>query len=358
MKVCRPAPGLGGRFRGVKKVIGTAALGAVGGPAVLGTELSRKVVSPFWSGVLGEARTDADRTPSTAKAWGATGAAVGAAVGRYLATPLGLVGVWMATQSLGPAAQLATTAVAAATTPFLRPGRVIMGTLGGAVGYVAGQIADRLGHQPSQELGQASAGFLLSQLPKRLLATSNSTPRVADRKDAREALAQAQPGDILLGHRTGLHNLSIMTEMAGGDGAYSHVGMVAQKGKVLDIHNGPAEENDRQDWLKFQHLAVLRPKYDSEASIQRTEHRLRSLAQEATYNLSMGIVADQDSKLQYCGKFVKQGLQAGAPEVSLEPTRWMGLEMTLAQDFRNSPDIETVYDSGADFWHYHLRHFS
>lgn len=348
----------GSRFRTARKVVGTIALGAVGGPAVAGTELSRNLVSPMWTRVLGEARTDEDRTPSTAKAWGATGTAVGAALGRYLGTPLGLVGVWVASQSLGGVGQLAVTAATAVATPFLRPGRLIGGSIGGTVGYLAGKTADMLGHQPSRELGEATAGFLLSQVPKRLLATSNSSPRVADQPEAREALAKAQPGDILLGHRTGLHNLSVMTEMAGGDGAYSHVGMVAMNGKVLDIHNGPAEENDREDWLKFQHLAILRPRYDSQASIEKTEHRLRTLAQNANYNLSMGIVADQDPQLQYCGKFVRQGLESGAPEITVEPTRWMGLEMVLAQDFRKSPDMDTVYDSGSDFWRYHLRHFA
>lgn len=347
------------RKTGPQKVLGAVALGVVGGAAVVGSEIGRRVARPLWTAVVGEPVAAENTTPSTAKAWGATGAAVGAALGRYLLAPAGTFALLQATTPLGVGANLALAgAITAATETVLRPGRLVGGSIGGTVGYLSGLVADRFGHQPEQSVGQTTAGFELSQLPRRLLVGHNSTPSLHHNPEARAALEGSRPGDILITHHASLQGLSSLTALAGRDASYTHVGLVGSNGKILHISDGPAEESEKESWLKYQHLAVLRPRYDGPQSIENTEGALRELAQKSSYNLALGILAERDPELQYCGKFVRQGLQIGAPEIHIEPSRWMGLEMALADDFRRSTDVEVVYDSGADFWHYHLRNFS
>jgi hypothetical protein len=339
-------------FRSVKmtqvaqRVIGVGALASVAGLSVVDNDFQRTYLNPIWDRFLPSPKADLGPA-STAKAWGTVGAAVGANLGSFVATPLALVG-------LAQAAPLALTIGAAAAAYLLKPLRVVGAMVGGALGMAAGWAAERLGHQVAPELAKTTQGFSLGQLPSRIWRVTNSSPRLSERPEARQALEQAQPGDILLAHRSGLQPLADLTVLSGRPGEFTHVGYVAENGNIIDIHNGPAEEGPRDNWLKFQHLAVVRPDYQSPQSIAKVDRSLRELAQKASYNLSGGIILDQSSTTQYCGKFVAHGLEQGAPEVKLASRPWLSMNLVVAGDFLNQTK---VFDSGANYWHNKLRYF-
>ena len=331
---------------GIQRALGSTALSVVGGLAVVDNDIQRTHLNPLWDRFLPESKSDST-APSTAKAWGAVGTALGASLGSYVATPLALYGV-------SQVAPLPVTLGAAALGYALKPLRLVGALLGGAIGMAAGWAAERLGHKVDVKLAETTQGFSLGQIPNRIWRVTNSIPRLAEQPEARQALFDAQPGDVLLAHRSGLQPLADLTVVSGRPAEFTHVGYVAQNGKIIDIHNGPAEENERDSWLKFQHLAVVHPNYESAQSIEKVDRTLRSLAQEASYNLTGGIVFDESSKVQYCGKFVAHGLSQGAPEVKLDSRPWMSMKLVVAGDFIGQPK---VFDSGLSYWHNKLRYF-
>ncbi|MHB2015624.1 MAG: hypothetical protein ACYCW6_01620 [Candidatus Xenobia bacterium] len=241
-------------------------------------------------------------------------------------------------------------------------GRLAGGMAGGALGSGSGRLTGALGWQPSPAMQQATQKFSLAALPHKLMNPEyTGAPAIRKNPAAVEALFAAKPGDLLLVQHEGLFfGANMAARLAGASGRYCHVGMVEPGGKVLDLMDTGGRERTEQKWLGFTHLAVLRPHYTTpqEAAkvVGATRQKLNSVQYE--YDFRLPPDGTRTDNKEYCTEFIYNRLREQAPHIHLEPLHFLGARFVTADTFANSPDIDTVYDSGSNFWLNHLTRFA
>jgi len=281
----------------------------------------------------------------------ATAASICAPIGIGVALATGVVALGGLTA--GIAAEMKTKA-----------GRVLGGLTGSIVGSACGALAGLVGWRPAPALADLVTGFSIKSLPSRLRDKNYfAYPPLRDDARAQEALRSVLPGDILVAHHENVFDgAAITTRLAGAHADFTHPGLVTDRGTVLELLEFGPKERPIQKWLKFPHLAVLRPQYATLESRLDTIKDALQMAQRVTYNdaLKLRQVPDPDGRpKEYCTEFVYNRLREKAPEIRLQeqvfspgtgPLRLCHIPFVTPDIFFDSPDIEVVYNSGSHFW--------
>lgn len=284
-------------------------------------------------------------------AMAAVAAAAGATVAKMalqaLPAPVG-AGVWaVAGVSAGLAAGLAAGTLIEAK---VKAGRVLGGLVGAAAGLAAGVAVATCGWRAAPALARATNGFSLTALPPKLANPSYvGTPSLRHDANAKPALRAALPGDIIVSHHENhFASAAWLSKLAGARADYTHAGLVTEQGTVIDMVATGARELPIDSWLRFTHLAVLRPRYASVTSLMGTVTEARAAISTRTYDDDLRL--DNDPSKEYCTEFIYRRLQENAPEVRLTEQRVMGWSFVTPDVFIDSPQIDTMYDSGSHFW--------
>lgn len=310
---------------------------------------------------------------SPAKAGGAIGTAVGAAAGRLLlptgaavgagslarlalslALPAlpGPVGIGLATVA-GIAGFAGGIALESKTTV----GRLVGGLAGGVAGTAVGAAVGAAGWKPSAPLAHITSRYTLRTLPKKLLDTDYfGYPSLRNDAAAVNAIRFALPGDIICAHHENIfEGAAFMTRAAGARADYTHMGLVTDRGTIIDMVTSGAHERDKKAWLKFTHLAVLRPHYSGADSLFKTVEGARQAMTEKTYDHDLKL--GNDPTKEYCTEFVYNRLLENAPEIHLKEQKFFNYRFITPDAFFDSPDIDVAYNSGSNFWLNHLSRY-
>ncbi|MEW6281188.1 MAG: hypothetical protein AB1758_21435 [Candidatus Eremiobacterota bacterium] len=301
------------------------------------------------------------RDGSPARAAGAIGAASGATLGS-IAVPVASAGTAYAVASslMGPLGSGLVAVggfiggmVLEGTTGV---GRLVGAMTGGAVGEGVGYVAGHLGWQPSERLAHTTRNFSLKELPARLRSeTHTSNEPLSRNPEAVKAVSQLISGDIVLVQDEnyflgGAH----LQKLGGCSSNYTHMGIVTERGTVLEI-GVPWRERTVDNLLTFTNLAVLRPNYQDQATVDNLLTGLRETRKHVRFDPRFSLKSDD---AQYCGEFIYKGLKQWAPDIKVDTRKILGFEFVTADEFLASPDMDLVYDSGSNFWLNHLSRFS
>lgn len=231
-----------------------------------------------------------------------------------------------------------------------RVGRVWGGLAGAIAGMVAGASIGACGWRPSPALTQATAAFSLPALPPRLADPSYiGSPTLRHDATARQALHATLPGDIVVSHHENHFEAAAMiSKVAGARADYTHAGLVTERGTVIDMVATGARELPLDTWLRFTHLAVLRPRYASVDTLLGTVQGARAAMHTSTYDDDLRL--DNEPTKEYCTEFIYRRLQTHAPEIEIREQRFAGRAFVTPDAFIDAPQIDTVYDSGSHFW--------
>lgn len=313
-------------------------------------------------------QTPAPRLGTAAQAGGAIGATLGAPLGRLL-LPLAagacgglLAGLAMAAAApialpaalgigLGAAAGLA---AGVATEIKFKTGKLLAGLAGGVVGRAIGSLAHLVGWNPSNALSKLAAGFNMRRLPAKLMLPNYSGYKsLRGDAEAEQALRSTLPGDIILAHHERFFSgAAWLTKFAGAKADYTHAGIVSTRGTVVDMMEYGAQEVPTKKWLRFTHLAVLRPNYATADSSWNTAEGARNAIHEKTYDDAFNLKGDPSR--EYCTEYVINRVKENAPEIHIGEQNFLGYRFVTPDVLQKSPDIEKIYDSGSNFWLNHV----
>lgn len=311
-----------------------------------------------------------------AKVFGAVGAAVGATAGRTILPALGVAGGILAGTGmlcLGPVgvavAGIAGLALGATTEILTKAGRIAGGMAGGAVGYSAGIAADKKGVETGEVIREETKNFSLKSLLSKLKDPSYTKHEMISAQQAAEIVKTIQPGDLIIGNNDKNMNFELFQKVIGASGNWTHVCIVKDEHTVMEtlvpaltdraLDAGEAsergyEENSPESMImRNHHLTILRPRYAGPESIEKvieTGQAKKDVKYDMLFNMS------SDDKM-YCTEFVYKVLNEAAPELALKPSALMGIRYVTADDFINNPNMETVYNTGSDFWMNYLGKF-
>ncbi|MDQ7821200.1 MAG: YiiX/YebB-like N1pC/P60 family cysteine hydrolase [Candidatus Eremiobacteraeota bacterium] len=325
---------------------------------------------------------------------GTIGAAVGAITGRAALLPsLGVAGATALAASvigLGPvgliAAGVAGLGLGIYTEAKLKAGRVLGGMIGGTIGSALGHVAQKLGFTPSEKLAEETRGFSLKSLFSKLQNPEYTSHKLISSEEANEIAKNLQPGDLLLGNNDGNFGFEFTQKAIGGSGAWTHIGIVADDKTVMEVmiptlndrphvvddksladvfmapdshaganaNNKPYMERDPRVIIqRNHHVIILRPNYKDRETILnviKTGKQHKNVEYDKFFNLST------DDKM-YCTEFAYKVLHKAAPEISLEPSSFLGYRFITGDEFIDSPDIKPVFSTGSNFWHNYLSKF-
>lgn len=306
-----------------------------------------------------------DVSVSGPKVAGSVGAMAGALSGRVLTSVSGAVGGYVGASMLGlpGVAKVVAGAVGLAATTYLeqktRAGRLVGGMVGGVLGAGVGKVADGVGLHSSELMANECKGFSLTSLPKKLLNPHYTSHSRLSGPIVAEGVAQAQPGDLIMTNDDGNYMIEIMQKLTGGGAHWTHNYMVDNDGTVMDIlldQDGPTRWPLEHAFTDNCHAQILRPRYASEESKQKTLDAARSRFGKIGYDFKFDLKSDD---AQYCQEYAYKALQEGSPEISIEPRKALFLrDIVSAEEFQNSPDIDEVWSTGSNFWINWLSHFN
>ncbi|MBM3461480.1 MAG: hypothetical protein FJX76_05215 [Armatimonadetes bacterium] len=331
---------------------------AAGGEGVFVPSDVATIATP--SGALGTA----------AQAGGAIGAGVGAAVGRLILPTSGAIGGAalgnLAMQAALPALPapigigigiVAGLAAGIALESKTRAGRLVGGFAGGVAGSLAGATAGVIGWQPAPALAKLATTFSVKSLPAKLLDGDHLGYRsLRHDSSAREALKSVLPGDLIVAHHENYFEAAaVLTKIGGARADYTHLGIVTEQGTVIDMVATGPEEIPINKWLKFTHLAVLRPQYASVDNLMATVEGARSAMATKTYDSDMSLKNEPEK--EYCTEFIYNRLKENAPEIQLEQQSRFGIQFVSPDAFFDSKQVEVMYNSGSNFWLNHLSRY-
>lgn len=306
-----------------------------------------------------------DRSSDSRKVWGSIGAMTGALSGRVLVSTAGAVAGAVGANLLGFGTigsvvgaglglyggvkfELAT-----------RSGRLLGGMVGGTLGTVAGAALDQLGVDASDTLAHECRGFTLGSLPGKLLNTHYTSHPKMSGPLVEEGMALAQPGDIIITNDDGDFMIELLQKLGGASANWTHNYMVDSDGTVMDIlltENKPTRWDLRVAFEDNCHAKILRPKYASEQSKEKTLQYARDQFDKIEYDFRFDLESDD---AQYCQEYAYKALKAGAPEITIEPGKaFFFRDIISADEFSESPDMEEVWSSGSNFWLNWLSHFN
>lgn len=306
-----------------------------------------------------------DITRAGPRVAGSVGAMAGALSGRVLVSLSGGVGGALAASMLGVGGlgQAAAGIAGLAATTYLEQktcaGRLVGGMIGGTLGVGVGAAADKLGLHPSELMANECKGFSLGSLPKKLLNPHyTSHPKMSGSVVA-EGVALAQPGDLIMTNDDGNFMIEIIQKLTGGAAHWTHNYMVDNDGTVMDIlldQEGPTRWPLEYAFTDNSHAQILRPRYASEESKQKTLEAAREQFGKIGYDFKFSLKSDDE---QYCQEYAYKALKEGAPEIRIEPRKALFFrDLVSAEEFQKSPDIDEVWSTGSNFWLNWLSHFN
>lgn len=306
-----------------------------------------------------------DIETSGPKVSGSVGAMVGALSGRTLVSLSGAVGGAVAASMLGFGGLGMAVAGAAgvAATSYLEQktkiGRLAGGMIGGTLGMGVGALADGVGLHSSEMMAKECKGFSLSSLPQKLLDTHYTSHSRLSGDIVAEGVSKAQPGDLIMTNDDGNYMIEILQKLTGGAAHWTHNYMVDNDGTVMDIlidQEGPTRWPLEHAFTDNCHAQILRPRYKSAESLEKTLEAARSRFGQMGYDFKFDLESDDN---QYCQEYAYKAIKDGAPEISIEPRKALFLRnIVSAEEFQESPDIGEVWSTGSNFWINWLSHFN
>ena len=311
------------------------------------------------------------------KAYGTVGAAIGSAIGKTALPALGIVAGVLSASVLGPIG--AGIAIAGLGAGFfaekkLRAGNIAVGMAGGVIGSAAGKIAEKMNIAPSDKLAETTKNFSFKSLYSKLKTRgSTSMPKIT-LEQAQEFKKLLKPGDIIVGNNDTDMNFEIAQKLLGTSGNWTHACIVKDENTVMETlipevtdrhlsdessasknRAGGFEENKIEDMImRNHHLMILRPQYKDDETIQNVievGNSFKNVQYDMRFNLS------SDDKM-YCTEFVYKVLQKAAPEIKIDPGKFMGIKFVTADHIMASKDIDLITTTGSDFWTNYLSHYS
>ncbi|MFP4497502.1 MAG: YiiX/YebB-like N1pC/P60 family cysteine hydrolase [Vulcanimicrobiota bacterium] len=302
--------------------------------------------------------------PSYSRIFGTIGAAAGAAVGRLtVLSSAGAAVAALAGSALigGPVAPVILGVCGFAAGLYAekktRIGRFIGGIAGGLTGAGAGKVADLAGKKPEGKLAEETRGFGLKSLLSKLWKPKYTSHKKISSEEAKRIVDGLKPGDLIITNHDGDYKFEIAQKLLGKTGNWTHIGLVDEKNNILEAlvdTDGPVENKAQDAIEKNHHVMVLRPNYNSPESARKAIQKARDYLGEANYDFSFNL--GDDSEL-YCQEYIYNAMQHGAPEVKIEPTSFLGKQIITADEFINSRDMKTVYNTGSNFWMNYLSKF-
>jgi permuted papain-like amidase YaeF/Yiix C92 family enzyme len=306
-----------------------------------------------------------DVRTSGPKVAGSIGAMTGALTGRVLVSLSGSVagGVAASLLGMGPLGTVVGSALGLAGTSYLeqktRVGRLTGGMVGAVLGTGLGKAADAVGFHSSELMADECKGFSLSSLPGKLLNTHYTSHPLLSGEVVKEGVSQARPGDLIMTNDDGNFMIEILQKLTGGAAHWTHNYMVDNDGTVMDILNdrpGPTRWPLEYAFTDNSHAQILRPRYESEESKERTLEAARSRFGKMSYDFKFDLGTDD---AQYCQEYVYKALQEGSPEIQIEPRKALFIrDIVSAEEIQQSPQIDEIWSTGSNFWLNWLSHFN
>lgn len=291
------------------------------------------------------------------KVFGTVGTAAGAVAGRGIipASSALLLATLAATAVAGPlgivVGGLAGLGLGAAYEYKSKLGRFAGGILGGAIGVGLGKLAALVpGYRPSKAMVDETKGFSFKSLFTKLFNPHYTSHKKISSKEAQKVIKDLKPGDLIITNNDEDYKFELGQKLMGKTGAWTHIGMVSENNTVVEVlisTDGPTESSPESLFTKNHHVVVVRPDYKSPESVKKTLEAARKYFGKAKYDFDFKL--SSEDKL-YCQEYIYKAMQDGAPEVKVEPSRFMGLEYLSADDFLKSPDMKEVYNTGSNFW--------
>ncbi len=307
------------------------------------------------------------------KTAGAVGAAVGASIGKLALPALGVAGGLLAAAVLGPLGVGVACVLGAAAGVFAekktRAGNIALGMAGGAIGTGIGKAAEKMDIAPSARMANATKNFSLKSLYSKLAAPHYTSSQKITYEEAAEIKKHLKPGDIIVGNNDTTMNFEITQKIIGASGDWTHACIVKDQNTVMEVlipevtdrdidsdkhrkisakddpDRGYIENTPENMITRNHHLMILRPQYKDDESIQnviKVGESMKDVKYDVFFNLS------SDDRM-YCTEFVYKVLQKAAPEIKIEPNKFMGIKFITGDELKNSKNIDTVYNTGSDF---------
>lgn len=309
-----------------------------------------------------EAAPPPEPTESFVKVAGSVGAMAGALTGRVATVAAGAVAGAKLGGNWGVPGAIAGGIVGAVGGGYLeaksRVGRVIGGMIGGVAGVALGGAAQLFGAKPSQVMGRECRGFSLKALPGRLSNTFYTSHPLLTKEQAAEGMKHVRPGDIIITNDDGNFQLELLQKFTGGNSNWTHNYMVDNDGTVMDIlmdNPGPTRWPVEHAFTDNCHALILRPKYQSEETLEKTLQASRDGFGKISYDMKFDLKTDD---AQYCQEYAYKALQKGDPSIKIEPRSVLGKKVVTAQEFQASKSFDEVWSTGSNFWINWLSHFN
>lgn len=289
--------------------------------------------------------------------FGAVGTATGAIAGRVI-LPLAsaaFTGSMVGTAVGGPlgtvVGTLAGLGVGAIYEYKSKVGRFVGGLVGGAIGVGLGKLASLIpGYKPGKILTEETKGFSFKSLFSKLMNPEYTSHKKIDSGEAQKVINDLKPGDLIITNNDGDYKFELAQRFMGKSGSWTHIGMVSENNTVLEVlisTDGPTESPTENLFTENHHVIILRPDYKNPESVKKTLKKAREYFGKAKYDFNFKLGSEE--KL-YCQEYIYKAMKDGAPDIKVEPSRFLGIEYLSADDFIDSPDVKTVYNTGSNFW--------
>jgi uncharacterized protein YycO len=238
-------------------------------------------------------------------------------------------------------------------------GRIVGGAIGGLAGALVGDLMGRLGIKLpfSKGLVEETRGFSLLKLFRHLPDASYTSHEKLSESHCQAIQKIIQPGDILVTTQDSTLSTEVPQFLLGGsgEGGWVHGAIYTGDGNLVESNGyfGQVVMRPLKDSLAVsEHVTVLRPHYRDEAQRQEVvADAMRRMGEPYGFDTHL------DPSSYYCTEFVYHVLKENAPQIQVEPSKFLRLRAVTGDDLVKSKDMDTLYSTGSSLLHNYLSKF-